>query len=62
MTTVIILGIALGWLVAAGAFAIGWQRGRRHGRDEQWVDDCFAQWKAEAERRDAQGRFRRASR
>jgi len=39
-------------------YIIGAARGRKRGRDEQWVESFLAYEKREKERREADGRFK----
>ena len=50
----------LSGLILSGTccYIVGFQLGRRHGQDEQWVDDMMAFWRRDAARRDKYGRFK----
>ena len=52
--------LVLAAFILAGSlcYVVGWQLGRRHGQDEQWVDDMMAFWQRDAARRDKYGRFK----
>ncbi len=51
----VLVAVAMG----ASGYAIGWLRGRNYGRDEGWVDCVLNAAKADRERRDARGRFKK---
>ena len=61
MTTMIHDALILAAIFATGGltgYIIGSARGRKRGRDEQWVESFLAYEKREKARREADGRFK----
>jgi uncharacterized membrane protein len=54
-----ILAMNFGFLILG--YTLGWRRGYKRGRDEQWLDIFFSAIERQKNRRDDYGRFKKIS-
>ncbi len=57
--SIIIIALLAGVVGLVAGFVVGREAGRKEGQDMQWVDDFIDRCRADRERRDKAGRFRK---